>query len=225
MPHATAPGLAPSALALGLAILLGGLIGLERELHGHPAGLRTHILVCLGSTLLTLTSITISAQMGGDPARIAAQIVAGIGFLGAGAILRDRASVKGLTTAASIWTTAAIGIAIGAGKSAVSLAVITALAALFTLWALHAADLWLDRRRGVPLRLEAMLGPEEGAVASLLATMQARGATVEDVRADRAEDGTQRSVRLSLRLPAGQAMGELAEALTALDCVRSVRIQ
>ena len=91
-----------------LSVLVGALIGFEREAHGHPAGIRTHILVCLGSTLITL----VSANMGnGSNDRIAAQIVTGVGFLGAGAIIRDGATVRGLTTAASIWVTAAIGIA------------------------------------------------------------------------------------------------------------------
>lgn len=102
-----------------LAFILGGLIGLERELHGRAAGLRTHILVCLGSALIMLTSMHIFqiyykiAQT--DPARIAAGVVTGIGFLGAGTILRAKASVRGLTTAASLWAIAGIGMAIGSG--------------------------------------------------------------------------------------------------------------
>src|SRR5690349_2341633 len=106
------------AFALLLAVLLGGAIGLERELRGQAAGLRTHVLVCVGATLITLTSVEIgmdkSGTFHGDPARLAAQIVSGIGFLGAGAILREGLSIRGLTTSASIWTTAGIGIAIGA---------------------------------------------------------------------------------------------------------------
>lgn len=106
-------------IRLAAAFILGGLIGLERELHGRAAGLRTHILVCLGSALIMLTSMHIfhlySKVAQTDPARIAAGIVTGIGFLGAGTILRFRASVRGLTTAASLWATAGIGMAIGSG--------------------------------------------------------------------------------------------------------------
>lgn len=102
-----------------IAVILSGLIGLERESHGRAAGLRTHILVCLGSTLITLTSIHIFEIYKGvsniDPARIAAQVVSGIGFLGAGTIIRSRASIRGLTTAASLWTVAGIGLAVGVG--------------------------------------------------------------------------------------------------------------
>ncbi len=102
-----------------LATILSGLIGLERETHGRAAGLRTHILVCVGSTLIMLTSMYIFDIYKGvisiDPFRIAAQVISGIGFLGAGAIIRFRASVKGLTTAATLWAAAGIGLAVGCG--------------------------------------------------------------------------------------------------------------
>jgi putative Mg2+ transporter-C (MgtC) family protein len=100
-------------LALLLAALLGGLIGLNREQANRPAGFRTHMLVAVGSTLFTLLSV--HAFDPGDPGRVASQILPGMGFLGAGAILKERGSIIGLTTAASIWTTAAIGMAIGVG--------------------------------------------------------------------------------------------------------------
>lgn len=106
-------------LRLLLSIILGGLIGLEREAHGRAAGLRTHILVCLGSCLIMVTSMHLYEIYKGlthiDPGRIAAQVVSGIGFLGAGTILRFRASVRGLTTAASLWTVAGLGLATGSG--------------------------------------------------------------------------------------------------------------
>ena len=102
-----------------LAFALGGLIGLERELHGRAAGLRTHILVTVGSCLIMLTAIHLWEDFHTvtniDPGRIAAQVVSGIGFLGAGAILRFRASVRGLTTAASLWVAAGLGLAVGCG--------------------------------------------------------------------------------------------------------------
>jgi putative Mg2+ transporter-C (MgtC) family protein len=103
---------------LALAVVLGGAIGLERELKGKPAGLRTNILICMGAALLTNVSMTMVMQNGsrvGDPARLAAQIVSGVGFLGAGTIMQGSGMVTGLTSAATIWVVAAIGIAIGAG--------------------------------------------------------------------------------------------------------------
>jgi putative Mg2+ transporter-C (MgtC) family protein len=103
-------------LKLVLAVLLGGAIGLEREIAGKAAGLRTNILICLGSALLTDVSIAMAAYARiGDPARLAAQIVTGVGFLGAGTIMQGRGKITGLTTAATIWVVAAIGITVGAG--------------------------------------------------------------------------------------------------------------
>ena len=108
------------AARLGLAFLLGGLIGLERETHGQAAGLRTHMVVTIGAALITLISLKVSMmgvdpQMRTDPGRIAAQIVSGIGFLGAGAIIRYGMTIRGLTTAACLWTSAGIGMACGIG--------------------------------------------------------------------------------------------------------------
>jgi putative Mg2+ transporter-C (MgtC) family protein len=111
-------------LRLIVSFIAGLLIGLEREAHSQPAGLRTHILISIGSTLAMLLSIYIPQAypgfQNGDPGRIAAQVVTGIGFLGAGAILRFGVNVKGLTTAASIWSMAMLGLAIGAGLFKIS---------------------------------------------------------------------------------------------------------
>lgn len=100
-------------LRLILACVLGGMIGLERDLHGRNAGIRTNMLVCVGSALFTIVSISVQ---GADPSRIAAQIVCGIGFLGAGAILKDGFNIRGLTTAAYMWFIAAVGISCGLGQ-------------------------------------------------------------------------------------------------------------
>ena len=103
------------AAKLMAAILVGGGIGLERELRRKPAGLRTNILICMGSALLMDLSMGITVTHGGDPGRIAAQVVTGIGFLGAGTILHTRGQITGLTSAATIWVVAALGLTIGAG--------------------------------------------------------------------------------------------------------------
>jgi len=107
------------ALRLFISFILGGLIGLERQLHRRTAGLRTHILVSLGSCLIMLTSLYVfdiyKDKVAADPARIAAGIITGIGFLGAGTIIRSGEAVKGLTTAASLWLVSAVGMAVGCG--------------------------------------------------------------------------------------------------------------
>ncbi|MCA1755832.1 MAG: MgtC/SapB family protein, partial [Spirochaeta sp.] len=108
-----------SIFRLMITALLVGCVGLERQTNNQPAGLRTHILIGVGASLLMLLSIYVPQQYrdfpSGDPSRIAAQVVSGIGFLGGGAILKFGADIRGLTTAASIWTVAAIGLAVGAG--------------------------------------------------------------------------------------------------------------
>jgi putative Mg2+ transporter-C (MgtC) family protein len=111
-----------------LALILGGLIGWERQLYEKPAGFRTNILICLGSTLFTMFSLRIGELRGANPSMITAQIVSGIGFLGAGAIIRHGATVLGLTTAATIWAVASIGVGVGAGYYG-----ITSVGAVFTL--------------------------------------------------------------------------------------------
>jgi len=106
---------------LGLAAILGGLVGLERDVHGRAAGLRTHLLVSLGAALYMVLSTIVASSVSdvsrfADPGRIAAQIITGIGFLGAGAIMKEGFSVRGLTTAACLWVVAAIGMATGAAQ-------------------------------------------------------------------------------------------------------------
>src|ERR1044072_6911532 len=129
--YSTAPSWPHILLRLSVAAALGGSIGLERELRERQAGLRTHLVVCVGSALFTLVSAYAFISPKVDPTRIAAQIVSGIGFLGAGAIIRQGLSVRGLTTAATLWLVAAIGMASGAGYY--DAAVIATLGGLLTL--------------------------------------------------------------------------------------------
>jgi len=128
-----------------LALLLGGLIGWERERHARPAGLRTHILVCVGAALIT----EISHSFGPNGDRIAAQVVTGVGFLGAGTIIREGTGglVHGLTTAASLWAIAGVGIAVGYGGLYAELGTVATLLILFTLTLLNTFEEDLIRRR------------------------------------------------------------------------------
>ena len=150
----------PSELELagriGIALLLGGLIGLEREVTDQTAGLRTHISVCLGAALFAIVSAYAfdafnvpreDTVFQVDVTRVASNIVTGVGFLGGGAIVKYGASVKGLTTAASMWVTAAVGLAVGLGEY--TIATVTTGALLLSLVGLRAPRRWLHRRIGV----------------------------------------------------------------------------
>lgn len=123
-----------------LASLLGGLVGFERTVRQKPAGLRTNMFICIGSTLFTMLSEEMGRRFGGEPLRIAAQLIPGIGFIGAGAIIRHGESVIGLTTAATLFVLAAIGMAIGAGFYV--LAVFVTVLVLVVLTAVQ----WLETR-------------------------------------------------------------------------------
>jgi putative Mg2+ transporter-C (MgtC) family protein len=148
---------------LSVGLLLGAVIGFERELHRQPAGFRTHALVSLGAALFTVVSAYGFAGPTVDPTRIAAQIVTGIGFIGAGTILQHRGSVRGLTTAASLWAVAAIGMASGAGMLA--MAVIGTFLILVVLVFLDRVEELARRRLGVPPAREPE--PADGATEDL----------------------------------------------------------
>ena len=163
------------AVRLLAAAALGALIGLEREIHDHPAGMRTHLLVSLGSAGFTVLSIAAFPAPGADPARIAAQIVTGIGFLGAGAILKEGATIRGLTTAASLWATAAVGMAAGAGAwlTAVAITVIV----IVSLWPLRlVADRVIGRDPHI-VRMR-LLVDDPKALADVVAVITRNGGSV-----------------------------------------------
>lgn len=153
-----------------LAGLLGGLIGLERELKSKPAGLRTTLLICIGAAVFTHLSLYL-AELGGeggfrsDPARLAAQIIPGIGFIGAGAILHARGRVTGVTTAATLWVVTAIGIAVGAG--AYTEAIGTTLMVLLTLVLLQRVERMVGARRS-HRRYTAAVQPDDDAFERLM---------------------------------------------------------
>jgi putative Mg2+ transporter-C (MgtC) family protein len=180
-------GQVDQAIRLLVAAVLGLAIGFEREIHGHPAGLRTHMLVALGSALFTVLSIhgflgTSGAPV--DPTRIAAQIVSGIGFLGAGAILKDGIVVRGLTTAASLWATSAVGMAAGAGEYAIG--VVAAAVILVSLWPINAIA---DRLHG--------FGLPETNVRLSMTSVDALGKVSEILIANKLEIGQIATTRLA----------------------------
>ncbi len=163
------------AVRLLVAAALGALIGLEREIHDHPAGMRTHLLVSLGSAGFTVLSIAAFPAPGADPARIAAQIVTGVGFLGAGAILKEGATIRGLTTAASLWAVAAVGMAAGAGALLVALS-LTAIA-IVSLWPLRlVTERFVGRdQHAIRMRVNAA---DPAALARVVSTVSAHDGTL-----------------------------------------------
>jgi putative Mg2+ transporter-C (MgtC) family protein len=215
------------SLRLVVAAVLGAIIGLEREMHAHPAGMRTHLLVSVGSAAFTVVSIFGFPSAPGpngivptDPSRVAAQIVSGIGFLGAGAILKYGTSVRGLTTAASLWATAAVGMAAGGGAWLVAL--VTTLIVVFSLgplnavvnrMRLHAASLF--RVRLMAGRLEAL-----GEISRALTTNKVE---IAGVNSERHGKGRY-ELELDLRLPAGteqQVIVGLISAVPGVDIIEA----
>jgi putative Mg2+ transporter-C (MgtC) family protein len=191
-------------LRLVVAAALGGVIGMERELRERQAGLRTHLVVCVGSALFTIVSaygfheflVHGGSVVRTDPTRIAAQIVSGIGFLGAGAIIRQGLSVRGLTTAATLWLVAAIGMATGAGYY--SAALITTALAILTLGPLRiVAYRVVHRYRPETDRLLVDI-PAGGSPVPVLEAIESRGGRV--VALEIAQEGDRRSIAVDVEL-------------------------
>lgn len=178
-----------------MAAALGALIGLEREIHEHPAGMRTHLLVALGSAGFTVLSVGPFSSPGGDPGRVAAQIVSGVGFLGAGAILKEGATIRGLTTAASLWTVAAVGMA--AGVAAWGVAVAASVIVVVSLWPLRiVADRFVGRtEHRVSVRLST--GPH--GIGRVVETITAAGGAIAHLASDRSSDGDLLEVTIEFR--------------------------
>jgi putative Mg2+ transporter-C (MgtC) family protein len=205
---------------LTLAVFLGGIIGFERELAGKPAGLRTNILICIGAALLMDISTRIGLIDGhriGDPARIAAQIVSGVGFLGAGTIMQSQGMVTGLTSAATIWVVAAIGMTIGAGYYVEGMS--AGLLVTFVLAGLGGVEHWARRaRRVVSATIRTAPNTPEDEIATIL---RAHGIRIEQERIyDHPED---RTFELKLSGPARQFEVATA-ALHARSSIHEVHI-
>jgi putative Mg2+ transporter-C (MgtC) family protein len=213
-------------LRVALAAALGGAIGAEREIHEREAGLRTHLLVSVGAALFTLVSayawedFRFSAAGGVtfDPTRISAQIVTGIGFLGAGVIIRRGLSIRGLTTAATLWVVAAIGVSSGAGYYWAAL--VTTALVLLTLWPLRivAREVMARVRPGEPrLLVELPTGGRAAAVVEALETIDVR---IDGFQIDDDRDG--RHVALEVEVPRDRR-DDVVPALARLDAVTGVR--
>ena len=185
-------------IRLAFATLLGGILGFEREIHGRPAGLRTHLLVSLGAAAFMMMSPLIAnmtQNLPGDPGRIAAQIVTGIGFLGAGAIVKEGVNIRGLTTAACLWVAAAIGMACGAGLF--SEAILISVLAIFALVLLPYSEVLLKKHS---YRLLEITLPLESKVSSILDAVQSKNVRVLRCDLDRDYQNSTLTTTLLIRL-------------------------
>ncbi|WP_054024420.1 MgtC/SapB family protein [Bacillus sp. FJAT-28004] len=220
-------------LRLLLALVLGGLIGLERELGGHSAGFRTHILVCLGSAVIVLLSMYGFADFAAepnvrlDPARLAAQVISGVGFLGAGTIMRNGFGVSGLTTAASLWVSAAIGLSAGAGFYYG--AVIATFLVVVSLFLLNKVEKLFSRTKKVRELLIKMDKTSSGLNLVLMHLNQS-GMQIKKLTINNDEEGEQQSnrhltIRIQLKLKKLQNYEVSIAALAHMDGVLSLETE
>jgi putative Mg2+ transporter-C (MgtC) family protein len=212
-----------------LASLLGGLIGLEREIHGRPAGFRTHLLVSLGSCLFCITSLEFyrifgnfsgTGSVGVDPGRIAAQVVTGIGFLGAGAIIREKASIRGLTTAACLWVAAALGIACGVGLF--YLAICVTAVALINLLLLK----WVENRlrRDTYLTVKVWGDDRDNFINRVYEIMASCGIDPIDTKFEKNFEQQRMFMEFHVKQAKSGSAADILASLSLLDGVKRVRV-
>ena len=207
-----------------LATVLGGLIGIEREIREHTAGFRTHILVSVGAAAFTVASSFGVEGTAFDPNRISAQVVTGIGFLGAGAIIRYGVSVRGLTTAASLWAVAAVGLA--AGQGFYSAALITTAVVMFSLSVLRLIeDRFLYPRLGRPVALRVHFSSAGFApLTELAAALDQAHVAIQEMAVVPGESDTD-TIHLLLKLPRTMDATKLSGLIAGLKNVRTVSLE
>lgn len=213
-------------LRLALSFLAGAIIGIERSSRHQVAGLRTHIVICLGSTLLMLLSIWLPQQFNpersGEPGRIAAQVVSGIGFLGAGAIIRLGNNVRGLTTAASLWFIAAVGLAVGAGMFiAAAVAEVLTLAALWLLGLAEKKIFPAERNKTLEINYKSS-NPSTKEALDILGGFGIRVLSM-DVNQAGKDKGSK--LRLLVGIPLAVDIAKLAKALKAQEGIGRIEIK
>lgn len=213
-----------------LASLLGALIGLEREIHGRTAGFRTHLLVSLGAALFVVVSISFyrlfgnfggSGPVGVDPGRVAAQVVVGIGFLGGGAIIKEQAAVRGLTTAACLWVAAAVGVACGVGLY--TLAVAVTVISLASLVVLKKVEGLLSRDNYALLTVT--VEDDEGVWERIGAAVESAGVTMSVVGLERRYESQDLVADLQLKMHGTRPYLDIVRTIVRVAGVRSVNIR
>ena len=209
-----------------LALIAGALVGLERESHAKPAGFRTYIVICVASCLLMLLSIYIPQEFfdfkNGDPGRIASQVVTGIGFLGAGAIIRFGVTVKGMTSAATIWAVAAIGMALGCGFYLPA-----AVAVLITLFTLHILEIFEEKYLGWKFykKLTIVCSRKPGVLDELKAIMQKHNLKIFDWSMEERKDEEKITYSIITRLSETMEPNKLFDDFRKTDGVLRIKVR
>ena len=217
------------AVRLVVAALLGAAVGLERELRDHPAGLRTHLTVALGSALFAVVSAygfeefdDVNGPYRVDVTRVASNVVTGVGFLGGGTILKHGVSVRGLTTAASLWVTAAVGLAVGLGQFAV--AGITSLTLLATLLGLRPVVEFVSRRYAHNQALLIVRTTSRGDLIDALRSVRAlEDVYVRSLKVNRDDDGVA-TIEVDARMSPNVDRDHIVETLTSSSSVSAVEL-
>ncbi|PKM76354.1 MAG: methyltransferase [Firmicutes bacterium HGW-Firmicutes-15] len=208
---------------LTLACILGGLIGLERESLSRPAGFRTYTLVCVGSTLAMLVSLDMYFQfyrsVNADPGRIAAQVISGIGFLGAGTIMKEGPTVSGLTTAAGLWGVACIGLAVGAGMYLP--AIVTTMLILFVLIYFAKFEQHFKGMR-VYKGLLMVVTDGPGQVGNIGSILGEQGVLIKNISLNRQESDNLLEIELLLELPSERSIEQVVEELAVVKGLQSI---
>ncbi len=209
-------------LRLTVALLAGGAIGFERERGSQPAGLRTHMILALGAALVMILSINMGIKYDSDPARLAAQVVSGIGFLGAGAILRFGLNVKGLTTASTLWTTAMVGMAVGYGYYLVALFAVSIILIVLTL---------VERFEKKFVRVNVIrtvvvdVQDREGMIREVRKTMTKIADAIIAFNVQKSLKNKHMRIEIVARFNRSEKLEDVLEVISSIDGVRGIKIE
>ncbi len=205
-----------------VAAVLGAAVGFERERDSQPAGLRTHIILVIGAALAMCLSINLAVKYGGDPARLAAQVISGIGFLGAGAILRIGFNVKGLTTATTLWSMAIVGLTVGYGYYLIGI-VITVIM-LITLTLLNAIEKrWV--RTNIIRSISIVAEDHEGLVKTVRKTSTKLAEQIDSFSVQKNVKNKRIRIQIVARVNKGEKMEDLTQAISSIEGIRSLKIE
>jgi len=205
-----------------VAAALGAVVGMERELNNQPAGLRTHMILVVGAALAMCLSINISIEYDGDPARLAAQVISGIGFLGAGAILRYGFNVKGLTTATTLWSMAIVGMAVGYGYYLISVAITIIM--LITLTLLNFIEKrWVNRNIMRSLTIEA--DDQGDTIKNVRKTISKLAGKIESFTVQKNIKTKRIRIKVLAHIDKGEKMESLTQTISNIEGVRNLKVE